>query len=1360
MLNNILENDDLNQDVSSTLDESTTDSGTSPNPDDPEKNSVVQYRFGAKKLNLQTYIYNLDDNVKRYLNSKNWSPEKKQEFINQYHVFINTLKEQLTAGNKESQIYTDQFGTIFDPSGTITNDTDEFYYNDKNKQISKDQYDQLKTRKQKKYSQFNASEEVARYFYKIGEQINPIGTAPKKEKKKFNTRTMGFASWWQQQNNRSGGETNMGPYINKDSWDSTLKTRPTTQRTNYFNQQLREYLKHIDVYKDYDWTDSGFKSFEDYKQQLENLQKHLGSDWDESDEIRANLAGIDSNFYTMLFTREQYPHLSTEEKAALIAQEKAAKEAEDANSAEQDRLNFINKVADDFYNKGFMYTKIAATDGRSKENTISIKDSKTIEGLDDYNVLGVNYDRCYAKYGFSDGTTALKAVIDRLVNDDETLKDDKDALTAFDLAIRQLEASPEGIQDQTYTNVDGHTCIVFGIKDEDYSVVIYDMNTRELYVGSMLELQGMTDRMYQDYLYKQKKLSPSTIYGRKKGGIINRAQFGVKIRNYNDFQNLSDVFEKKYEDEVRATAEMKGISYEEEKAGRRRVGTWYADAEATDAEPNAGFTANDRRRLISIGLEAGSMITAFIPGANVVSTATGVGSSLTNFIADVVEDGFQAKDAWNLATNVGMDFLGMIPVAGGGVKGAKLVKSIAKYAPRIMTAIGAASTLMNGTQIIASFDKLLKKPSELTVNDWRNITTGLNFVTGMGAAGLRKKSQVAIKEKNRHPDNNAVAVEMKNSSGKKQILLFEGKDARAIKQADGNPAEIKKITSKYKAYEDWDVATETNHSLWRGFKDNEGYHLNPFKSRVTQGPAKVYDNIYGQFDIFGRPHNNGKFYVEMEDGRWYASNDKAKVDQVAVSNKELAESDAFADMMSEMNKAKQRKVKKEKELKDLRKKYERSTRKNNKNNQITNKKIEDVEMIVVDADGNVSHEWEVSLNPESKKSKQLRNKIESIEEWLDDFNYSDYNRARSEFFDKYVKKRRGKYSVEIPVHNSEPIREDLNEIFSRYGLFKKGGHIVKAQNGTYVGFGDEKTDKDVKKIKNWGIIKEILDNPTLLYGVPRAIKGVMDNNKIIDIKKKSNKPVYKTPVELNTKFEEPTLNIEEEGRKKSAMLKQQVSNNLMTSDADKNTAINYEAIVKGIDYEDAKKAEANDVAAKARQFYNSQVQVNNAARQKAADYNRLVNNQIEVANSDLEIARIKGNNDIGSKLSEQLEELALGEREINKQETKARLNKNIENALKTNLEGVARHFGISVPEDQLNIWNKYKSGKVAYSKLTSEEKDALGRVMFTVEILGNKMYDRATGKYPTMWADQVFFMNENMFKIDQNPPGSSGETEE
>jgi hypothetical protein len=207
---------------------------------------------------------------------------------------------------------------------------------------------------------------------------------------------------------------------------------------------LREYLKHIDVYKDYDWTDSKFKSFEDYKQQLENLQKHLGSDWDENDEIRANLAGIDNNFYTMLFTKEQYPHLSTEEKAALIAQEKAAKEAEDANSEQEDRKNFVIKVANDLYESNYMYSKVAASETRVRNNAVSIPDSKA-EGLDDNTILNKNFDSCYTKYGFNNGDEALVSILDRLVNDNADytvdLKDDRSALIAFDIVIRQLEAT-------------------------------------------------------------------------------------------------------------------------------------------------------------------------------------------------------------------------------------------------------------------------------------------------------------------------------------------------------------------------------------------------------------------------------------------------------------------------------------------------------------------------------------------------------------------------------------------------------------------------------------------------------------------------------------------------------------------------------------------------------------------------------------------------------------------------------------------------------------------------------------------------------------------------------------------------------
>lgn len=1340
---NVLNNDE--SDVNVTPDETTNPIlETTPVSDDPQ---IVQYRFGNKKINLGTYIYNLDENVVRYLNSKKWSPEKKEEFRNQYQIYINALNNQLTKGETESSIYTDQFGTIWDPSDTLVGDTDDLYYNKKDEQINKTQYDQLKTRKQKKFSQFNASEEVARYFYEIGTRINPIGAPVKKERKKFDIKTMGFASWWQQQNNKTGGPTDMTPYISKDNYNKELGKRLTTNRTKYFADELRKYIEHIDVYKDYDWPDN--ESFESYKENLELLLRHLGDQWDQNDKIRANQAGINPEFYNKLFTEEAYPHLSSEEKAALIEAEKAENEAKKSENELQHENNYINQVLSDFYAKRFKFGKVAAFDEhgnpQSQNNVILIPNTTTQITDED---LTKNHTSIYKNYGYNSATHAFKGVINKVINDEDLTDADK---TAFHLVTRQLISKNKANILQT---VDGNNCLAFKFNDET-AIVIYDIDNRELYIAPILAIKGMREKLYKEQLYKEGKRSPESIY-HKKGGVINRAQFGIKLQSYNDIQDLSDIYQHDYEEEIKAAAKNKGISYEEEKASRRRVGTWYAEAESTDLEPNAGFTENDKRRLISIGLEAGSLLAAFIPGANVASSVIGAGSSVTNFIADVKEDGFQKRDLWNLGKNLAMDVLGMIPVAGGGIKGAKLIKSLVKYVPRIVAAIGAAGTIMNGPQIIASFNKLSNQPSELTVDDWRNIVNGLNFITGASAAGLRKKSKTLIQEKNKYSDTNAVAVEMKNSTGKKQILLFEGSDAKKIREADGRPEKIKEITSKYKAYEDWDVSTEDSHSMWRGFTDNEGkFHLNPFKSRVVKGPAKVYDKVYEDFNIFGHSRNNGKLYAEVPDDRWYASNDRIKIDEVAVSNKDLAETHAFADLISEDSKIATKHSKKAAELRKLQQKYEKSKKRDSKRNKRESEfEIDDI-VEVTNSDGFTYNE--ISYNDitpkfESKKSKKLRKDIEDIERELDHMN-DNYNRLRREFDKKYVKrKRRGKI-VEIPVYGSnEVIRADADEIFKKHGLRfeKKGGTIIKALKGTSIGF--DTLDETNQKIKRWNTIREIIDNPTLKYGMTRAIKGIMDNNKIIDIKRNANKPVYKTlSDESNIKFEAPTLDIETQGHKKAADLEHYVHNNLMTSDADRNTAINFETVIKGLEYVDQAQAESNEITSKAKQFYNQQAQANIKARQEDADYNKLAGNQTMVIDSDYEAARIKGNNDIKSRFSEQLEELELGENAIEQQESQVELNQNIETALRTNLKGVGEAFGITIPEEQIDIWTKYKNNQIKYSELNDLEKQTLNEVMQTVSLLASKMRNKASGRYPSMWADYVLFAPTYTYKIDQDP---------
>jgi hypothetical protein len=144
-------------------------------------------------------------------------------------------------------------------------------------------------------------------------------------------------------------------------------------------------------------------------------------------------------------------------------------------------------------------------------------------------------------------------------------------------------------------------------------------------------------------------------------------------------------------------------------------------------------------RLGTIGADIISMVASFTgPVGSLVSGGLGLGSSIGTFAADWAEDGLDWNDAKNLATNVGMDLLGMIPVGGAASKTAKIVKSLGKWVPRIAAAVGTMNTLQNGNAILGSLDKLTKEPSKLTVDDWRNISQGIGLVTGVVGAAKRK----------------------------------------------------------------------------------------------------------------------------------------------------------------------------------------------------------------------------------------------------------------------------------------------------------------------------------------------------------------------------------------------------------------------------------------------------------------------------------------------------------------------------------------------------------------------------------------------------------------------------------------------
>ena len=144
-------------------------------------------------------------------------------------------------------------------------------------------------------------------------------------------------------------------------------------------------------------------------------------------------------------------------------------------------------------------------------------------------------------------------------------------------------------------------------------------------------------------------------------------------------------------------------------------------------------------------LDAAGLATSWIPG---VGTGVGILGSLARFGADVKKDGFQWKDAGNLAINLGLDALTLIPglgaigkVAKAGSKAAKLVKTsdkVAKVAKAVSPLMSAAGATTGAAQIAGA----LNNPDGMTSEDFGNLLSGITNV-GLGSKNLIKNYKVA-----------------------------------------------------------------------------------------------------------------------------------------------------------------------------------------------------------------------------------------------------------------------------------------------------------------------------------------------------------------------------------------------------------------------------------------------------------------------------------------------------------------------------------------------------------------------------------------------------------------------------------------
>lgn len=737
----------------------------------------VKYKFGQSDIDLTNYIHNLGTNVQSYLNSKNWNDGQKQEFMNAYNRYLTGLQDQLA--NNTNRFTTDDFGSIIDSTGALSNtDNDdidpvgsEYYYDDKGNRITTDDFNALKKRKQKNYNTFSANREVATYFNAIGNALRSKQPTKEQTSNAFDLSKHGFLADWTRINNPAGGNLNLDPYLEKDAVDEATGKRGTTNRAAYLKEQIENYINNIG---DYDFSSTPFKDRNTYVSRLRAAAENLGNGYNSEDVIALNQAGIGNEFLSKFFStgaeEPQAKQSELERQAEQSAQELAQRRRDDELRAviEEEKQDQYNRQRDAFFAD---YQKQNPFNSTIKSQAIALS----------YNP-NTMYDRAATKYGVDrSNTEALQSAVKEYINfpqlaaairgKEHILQGQKD-VTAAHIANNLDWAA----QSNLLTDKIGDTgyYVVPGSENYDnWSYIAYNPITRHYEEQSMLLNEELKKKMaYAEYDRRNKDVQKHQL-----GGLLK----------------YTEEYQKKAQKEAE---KQQRIDQKVEETGKTRE-----QVEAAERRPmEEGFSTIDKVRLVTAAADAISAAAAFIPGyGTVASGVLGIGSTLTNIGADIADESMSGWDvAGNALYGLGMDVVGLIPGMGATGKAAKL-------AMRTLQAYG----MMHSAD---AFNKLMSNPSDMSADDWRNLVTGLQAISG---EARYKGGKRAVSRATTQRD----VADVKTSTGRMATISKE--DLDKLRETKGLKAQNKLFSE-----------LTGGQKLQREFKGREFNWKQPWKSRL------------------------------------------------------------------------------------------------------------------------------------------------------------------------------------------------------------------------------------------------------------------------------------------------------------------------------------------------------------------------------------------------------------------------------------------------------------------------------------------------------------------------------------------------
>ena len=804
-----------------------------------EQTKKSKYNFGGHELDAKLYLQNIRDNAETFLNSKtDWTPEQKEEWKHAYTNFTNALQEDINNGG--GRFSTDEFGTITDTKGEFSNtDSDNYYYNNKGQQISQEDYDALKKRKQGKYQTFEANRQFASYANQIGKGLREALAAKNKtsdDTNGFDYAKNGFDAYWQKKYNPAGTANDLQPYWNKD------KEGEYTNRVAETIADLDDYMSKQEMNDD---VKAAYTNYRNILGQYNPSDKNFNLDtWKNNMILAASRAGISgwNNGYFNIGSqstnsskpdKKQAFDISDDDQAlayagltdqalahpelkdTLLAQARRKYEQEsqaiiDKDKAEQKQLQDAqnNKIWQQWLaNEGKGYGDVSKRLGIkwygnyrwSKNTDPEYQSAAGRQALK-------NLQAALAKTHWDSDAEGLFTPMKSVLSNGTVLNNLGEHLAYYLPMLRSMGAKFDDNFEEVTDNA-GHKLWKVKNSKNKAGQYLYIWNKANGKLGA-----------YRDVPFNVKKAE------------ITKAFYGVKIQSREEKEAAKQKENNKVINNSQTPHDKKVALIKQEKIGGNPL------------SDKATFL-----RTTALATDVGALVASFSGVGAPASALAGAAATAQNQAADMAEGQGFWESLGNNALGYGMDALSVIPFVRGITGTGRIVKTASKLAPHIITALGAISALKNKDAYLNSWNKVTSNPSQLNRQDWSNIYDSLRLVISGTTAGTQAiKGNKAMKgalskDKVKVKTNEGyVVVDKSKLEGIKKTKGLEAQN-KALQEATGNSnLRFNAARNKYRFWKTKDQAK---------IKEADVYDFTKPNTRIINGVEYERPYKWGELGI-------------------------------------------------------------------------------------------------------------------------------------------------------------------------------------------------------------------------------------------------------------------------------------------------------------------------------------------------------------------------------------------------------------------------------------------------------------------------------------------------------------------------------